>query len=65
MTRQQPQLWTPEQFGAFAQLTPDQVKKLRHNGSGPPYIKIGRNIRYIPRKVEQWIVEREQHSTNG
>lgn len=58
-----PQLWTPEQFGQFAQLSADQVKKLRVNGDGPPYIKIGREVRYIPRKVEHWIVERTKQST--
>lgn len=58
-----PQLWTPEQFGSFAQLTDDQVKKLRVNGDGPPFIKIGRNVRYIPRKVEHWIIERAKQST--
>ncbi|NQD40563.1 helix-turn-helix transcriptional regulator [Glutamicibacter halophytocola] len=58
-----PQLWTPEQFGAFAQLSADQVKKLRVNGDGPPFIKIGREVRYIPRKVEHWIVERTKQST--
>lgn len=63
MNQGKPQLWTPEQFGQFAQLTPDQVKKLRSNGDGPPYIKIGRNIRYIPRKVEHWIIERSQATT--
>lgn len=58
-----PQLWTPEQFGAFAQLSADQVKKLRVSGDGPPFIKIGREVRYIPRKVEHWIVERTKQST--
>lgn len=60
---QRPQLWTPEQFGEFAQLTPDQVKKLRVSGDGPQFIKIGRNVRYIPKKVEDWIIERSRVST--
>lgn len=58
-----PQLWTPDQFAKFAQLTPNQVKKLRSNGDGPPFIKIGREVRYIPRKVEQWLASRIVEST--
>ena len=65
MSREQPMLWTSEQVAAFLQLTPDRVKKMRQSGDGPPYTKIGREVRYIPRKVEHWIIEREQTSTNG
>lgn len=63
MTSPAPRLWTPEDFATFASLTTDQVKKLRTSGNGPQYIKIGREIRYIPRKVEAWLQSAEQTST--
>lgn len=63
MTSPAPRLWTPEDFATFACLTTDQVKKLRTSGNGPQYIKIGREIRYIPSKVTTWLKSAEQTST--
>lgn len=56
-------LWTPEEFGQFAQLTPDQVKKLRQSGDGPPYVKMGRTVRYVPQRVVEWVRMNERTTT--
>lgn len=56
-------LWTPDDFGRFANLSPDQVKKLRVSGDGPPYVAIGRNIRYVPGQVVRWLEKKQQTST--
>lgn len=57
-----PRLWTPGDVETFLGLTTDQVKKLRTSGDGPPYIKLGRDVRYIPAKVHAWALERQQTS---
>jgi len=32
----------------------------RRLGSGPPYIKVGRAVRYRPEDVERWVEERRK-----
>jgi hypothetical protein len=59
----QPRLWDQEEFARFAGLTLDQVKKLRSRGGGPPFIRLGRQIRYNPAKIAAWLHSQEQHDT--
>lgn len=49
-----PQLWTPEDVSTFLQLTTTKLARMRVNGDGPPWLKFGREIRYIPRRVVEW-----------
>lgn len=58
-----PALWTPEDFAAYAQLTPAQVSKLRVNGKGPAFTKIGKHVRYIPGVCHRWVADNQQTST--
>lgn len=62
-TEPAPQLWTPEDFAAFAQLTKYQVEHLRKTGKGPAFTKIGRRVRYVPGTVRRWIAENQQTTT--
>ena len=59
----QPRLWDQDEFARFAGLTVDQVKKLRTRGGGPPFIRLGRQIRYNPAKIAAWVQSKEQEST--
>lgn len=61
--QEKPRLWNQDDFAAFADLTIDQVKKLRSRGGGPPFIRLGREIRYIPAKVHAWLLDQQQEST--
>jgi len=36
----------------------------RVTGGGPPYVKVGRAVRYRPAAVDAWIEERERTSTS-
>ena len=58
-TRIEPEYWTPAEFAKFAKLTTDQVSKLRINGGGPPFCKLGRHVRYLNLDVLAW---HRQHS---
>ena len=51
---------------AVARQLACEVKTLqawRCRGGGPPFVKIGRLVRYRPEDVEQWIESRRAHST--
>lgn len=44
-----------------------EVKTLqawRCRGGGPPFVKVGRLVRYNPSSVAAWIESREKHSTS-
>lgn len=60
-----PELWTPAEFAAFAKITTDQASKLRLAGEGPPFIKLGRLVRYFPGQVSEWMKENAQQSTKA
>ena len=56
-------LWTPADFADYAQLSIEQVSKLRQNGQGPAFTKIGKHIRYLPINCHRWILDNQQTST--
>jgi molybdenum cofactor biosynthesis enzyme MoaA len=59
----QPEYWTPDEFARFAKLTTEQASKLRVTGGGPPFVKLGRNVRYLNLDVLRWTRERATTST--
>ncbi len=40
------------------------IQKERVRGDGPPYIKMGRLVRYRPEDVDQWLAARLTYSTS-
>jgi hypothetical protein len=56
-------LWDDLQAAEFLRLSPGSLRKARMSGGGPPYMKIGHRVRYVPRLVVEWCAERAQHST--
>lgn len=38
-------------------LSPDTIETWRYRGGGPPWIKIGKLIRYSVEAVEKWLAE--------
>lgn len=40
------------------------LENLRSTGGGPPFLKIGRLVRYDPRDIEAWKAERRINSTS-
>lgn len=36
-------------------VTPRTLEQWRHLGKGPPFLRIGRMIRYLPQEVDAWV----------
>lgn len=47
-------LWTPGQCAEFLAVTPRTLQSWRSSGTGPSYVKFGREIRYVPGHVITW-----------
>lgn len=56
------QLWTIEQVSAFLQVKPSTIYNARRANAeigAPPSIKIGRQLRFRPSAVLDWLSQRE------
>lgn len=49
---------------AYTGLSRSTLEKLRVFGGGPPYLKLGRAVRYRPADLEAWLVARLTESTS-
>ncbi|NYH95421.1 helix-turn-helix transcriptional regulator [Novosphingobium marinum] len=45
-------------------VAPNTLAKWRITGEGPPFLKIGRSVRYDPADVQQWLASRKVRSTS-
>lgn len=50
---------------AYTGLSRSTLEKLRVFGGGPPYLKLGRTVRYRPADLDHWLVERLVESTSA
>jgi predicted DNA-binding transcriptional regulator AlpA len=48
-------LLTPREASAFLRVSESWLAKRRMVGDGPPYVKIGRSIRYPEAALLQWM----------
>jgi predicted DNA-binding transcriptional regulator AlpA len=48
-------LLTPKEAAALVKISLSWLAKARMRGVGPPFIKIGRCIRYSEAALQQWI----------
>jgi len=44
-------------------MSPRYLETLRGRGGGPPFVKIGRSVRYQPEEIDKWIKARVQWIT--
>ncbi|GAA2811252.1 helix-turn-helix transcriptional regulator [Mycolicibacterium pallens] len=44
-----------DEVAAFLRTTQNQLARLRYEGHGPQYIKLGRSIRYRWKDVQAWV----------
>lgn len=56
-------LLTPEEAAKLVRVSLSWFAKARMRGDGPPYILIGRSVRYREDALVQWVKERERLST--
>ena len=57
-------LLTPKETAARLKVSTSWLAKARMRGDGPPYIPIGRSIRYAEAAVVQWMKSRQRLSTS-
>ena len=61
----QPTAWTEQDCADFLQVSRDYLRKLRQRGGGPPFVKIGRSVRYIPSHVSRWLEQTATTTTHS
>jgi predicted DNA-binding transcriptional regulator AlpA len=57
-------LLTPKEAAKLYKVSLSWLAKARMRGDGPPYIRIGRSIRYSEAALVQWMKSRQRLSTS-
>jgi hypothetical protein len=57
-------LMTPNEAAAVLKVSLSWLAKARMRGDGPPYIRVGRSIRYGEAALVQWMKSRQRSSTS-
>ena len=56
-------LYTEQMLAEMLRVTRRSLQRWRAAGTGPPYIKMARHVRYKPDDVQQWIDRQSRIST--
>jgi predicted DNA-binding transcriptional regulator AlpA len=59
-----PKVLTASTAALFVGLSESTLAKLRLNGNGPIYCKLGRRVVYRPSDLEQWLQSRTTRDTS-
>jgi predicted DNA-binding transcriptional regulator AlpA len=59
-----PKVLTAKIAAHFVGLSESTLAKLRLNGNGPVYCKLGRRVVYRPADLEQWLQSRAARDTS-
>jgi len=57
-------LLTPRDAADVLRLSPSWLAKARMRGDGPPFLKVGRSVRYGEGALLQWTKSRLRYSTS-
>jgi predicted DNA-binding transcriptional regulator AlpA len=57
-------VFTPEETANRLKVSLSWLAKARMRGDGPPFIKIGRAIRYSEAALQQWMKSQQRLSTS-
>jgi predicted DNA-binding transcriptional regulator AlpA len=57
-------LLEPKEAAALLNVSLSWLAKARMRGDGPPFIKIGRSVRYSEIALQQWMKSRQRLSTS-
>lgn len=49
-------LWTLDDVSAYLQIPKGTLYQWRCRGEGPPCIRMGKHLRYVPEQVVAWAV---------
>jgi predicted DNA-binding transcriptional regulator AlpA len=55
---------TAKEAARFLKVSLSWLAKARMRGDGPPYIRVGRSIRYAESALLQWMKSRQRLSTS-
>ena len=55
---------TPKEAVNFLRVSESWLAKARMRGDGPPFVKIGRSIRYSEGALREWLQSRTRQSTS-
>ena len=55
---------TAKEAADFLRVSLSWLAKARMRGDGPPYVKVGRSIRYAEAALLQWMKSRQRLSTS-
>ena len=58
-------LLTTQQAADFLGRPTRTLEDLRYRGGGPPFVKMGRAVRYRKKALLEWVLEREVDSTSS
>ena len=57
-------LMTPNDAATVLKVSLSWLAKARMHGDGPPYIRVGRSIRYSDAALMQWMKSKQRSSTS-
>lgn len=57
-------LMTPAELAEFLRLDTERLYDMRNKGTGPAFVKIGRDVRYAWPDVRAWLRSRTRTSTS-
>ena len=57
-------LLTPKEAAGFLRVSLSWLAKARMRGDGPPYIQIGRSVRYSETVLIHWMKSQQRRSTS-
>jgi excisionase family DNA binding protein len=58
-------LFTAAKVAELLGISDNALAKMRHAGEGPPFVKIGRRVRYCRSELQTWLMARHYSSTAG
>ena len=59
-----PRLLSAASASRYLSMPQATLAKLRWEGSGPPFVKIGKRVFYEPEAIDEWIAARVRTSTS-
>lgn len=59
------ELWDEKQLAEKLSVAPQTPRVWRLRGGGPPFVKIGRRVRYRPEDVEKFIADRPRYQSTS
>ena len=55
LSKDDPRLWTPRDLSRFLGVSEPVLGQWRYKRLGPPFVKCGGAVRYVPADVEAWL----------